>query len=213
MFTELAIGATLAGLDAWNKHRQGQLARQHERSLMEQQIELANTAHQREVADLRAAGLNPILSMTGGNGAESPAAVTVQPQDNTKNMMSAKDVIALENQTVAAQAQKTAAETQAWQIYDAKDMGRAGFDVLGFGAGGKMERVQTIRVNKVTGECFTLDGKKVKVFDTPDVNAAANVPVSPPVVHDLGKHVIPVSMSEAMSKAYDPKFRNPRAFR
>lgn len=114
-YAAAVTGGVSVVADAIATSKQNHAARRAAKHQRDWQQGMSSTAHRREVNDLKQAGLNPILSATGGSGASTgssglPPVGKINPTAATQGGLAAYTARA--NATIARNAEKRSNDTQ-----------------------------------------------------------------------------------------------------
>jgi len=104
------LGNPTAALNIGSSIAEGAWSAKQAKRARDWELRASSTAHQREVADLRAAGLNPILSATGGPGATTPNAPMPETPRISQTALQASR-LSQELENLKAQEKNTVADT------------------------------------------------------------------------------------------------------
>lgn len=128
--TGMLMGAT-TGLNAWSawSASKGQKKANEQnlafaREQMNWQERMSNTSVQRRVADMKKAGINPVLAVHGG-GAPQPASAAANIQNPKKSYLDS--MMYLSNAKILSEIKKTKAETRLIDSNVSRGAGAKGF--------------------------------------------------------------------------------------
>lgn len=155
------------------------------------QLEAARRMPSAQVQGLRDAGLNPILAaqdLGASGGSFSGSTFSASGDSSGMDASNASSVLLAPFMAIAdlkqkqanvdatkanAEALRTNANTNQWQIYDRKAMSQFGFDKL-FGV--KFGDVNSVRVNRLTGEVRDFSTNRMLVPPSNTMSYGSNVP-------------------------------------